>query len=666
MPNDATTPGLFERLKQRRIVQWSIAYVAAAWVLLQVVELLAGIFAWPDIWLRQLTVVLVFGFAAAIVFAWYHGEKGHQRASKAELVILAAIVGAAIYAVSAWDFATEEEIAASVAANQFEGKSSRRVTANAYYEDGPSWSPDSASFVFVSERSGNRDLWIQPREGSPTQLTFSEAEDVQPAWSPDGRTILFVSSRGHANALDRSVFFGYTIGGGIWGIPAFGGEARQLIDNGFNPSWSPDGERFAFDSSRGGARRIWVADSSGGNPTQLSSDEADLASHVRAAWSPNGDWIVYERQSDTQAASASLHVIAVDGSTEFALTDGGHRDMAPAWSDEDSIVFASDRGGALNLWQIDLDPAKGRTRGAPVQVTLGAGEDFDPAIAADGTLAYVTLRRLANLWQVDVNPGTLQFGEEPERLMEASWNDYAPALSSDNLRTVFTSDRNGQADIWISDGKSEPTRLTSLDGQDLQAVWSPDDSKIAFFSDARGNNDIYILSMNGGAPVPVTPRDSNDINPYWSSDAQRIGFTSDRSGRSEIWAMDADGNNSMQLSKIGTLGHTARWSPDDEWLLFTSIAEGDRDVWAVRNDGSETRRITTAPTQDAHGLWSADGRSVLYLSDHQKVFATEFGSGEHRLLFDLGETIDYVHLSSDGTLFQFTREKVEGDIWQIE
>ena len=666
MPDEPATPGLFRRLKERRIVQWSIAYVAAAWVLLQVAELLFGIFSWPDIWLRRLTVALVFGFAAAVILAWYHGEKGQQRASRVELVLLAAVAAAAVFVFSTRDFATEDEISASVAKNLFEGRASRRITANTYYEDSPSWSPDSGSFVFVSERSGNRDLWLQPRGGTPTQLTVDEAEDAQPAWSPDGHTILFVSSRGHADALDRSDFFGYTIGGGIWSIPAFGGDARQVVVDGFNPSWSPDGSRFAFDSSRGGSRRIWIADAGGDNLVQVSLDEADLASHIRPAWSRDGDWIAYERQSATQAASASLHVVAVDGSSEFTLTDDRHRDMAPAWADENSIVFASDRGGALNLWQVDVDLERGQARGAPVQVTLGAGEDFHPAIAADGTLAYATLRRLENLWQVDVDPETLEFGDEPERLMEASWNDFAPALSSDGSRTVFTSDRGGQVDIWMTDGQSEPTRLTSLEGQDLQPVWSPDDSKLAFFSDARGNNDIYILPLNGAAPVPVSPADSNDINPYWSSDSSRIGFTSDRSGQSEVWVMNADGGETQQLTSIGTLGHTARWSPDDEWLLFTSIAEGDRDVWAVRHDGSELRRVTTAPTQDAHGLWSADGRSVLYLSDHQKVFATEFGSEGNRLLFDLDETIDHIHLSRDGTVFQFTREKVEGDIWQIE
>ena len=172
--------------------------------------------------------------------------------------------------------------------------------------------------------------------------------------------------------------------------------------------------------------------------------------------------------------------------------------------------------------------------------------------------------------------------------------------------------------------------------------------------------------MDGSAAIATTPPESNDINPYWSPDGFRIGFTSDRSGQSEVWTMNIDGSDAIQLTDIGTLGHTARWSPDGKWLLFTSLASGNRDIWAVNSSGQDLRQLTTSPSQDAHGLWSPDGQSVLYLSDHQRVMIRDFAEDTHKLVFELGETIDYVHLSSDGSLFQFTRQKVEGDVWLIE
>src|SRR6185436_132294 len=49
-------PGFLERLKQRKLVQWAVAYLAGAWVLLQVFGLIGQQFDWPQALLRGITV----------------------------------------------------------------------------------------------------------------------------------------------------------------------------------------------------------------------------------------------------------------------------------------------------------------------------------------------------------------------------------------------------------------------------------------------------------------------------------------------------------------------------------------------------------------------------------------------------------------------------------
>ena len=88
-----------ERLKERKLVQWALAYLAGAWLLLQVADTLGDNFAWPRVIFQSLTVLLAVGFLAALVLAWYHGEKGQQRVSGPELLMLSAllvIAGAAV------------------------------------------------------------------------------------------------------------------------------------------------------------------------------------------------------------------------------------------------------------------------------------------------------------------------------------------------------------------------------------------------------------------------------------------------------------------------------------------------------------------------------------------------------------------------------------------
>ncbi len=79
------------RLKNRKVVQWGIGYLAAAWVAVQVLGFLAGIFDWPLWIVRAATVALAFGAVAAVIVAWFHGERGHQRVTPLELTLLALV-----------------------------------------------------------------------------------------------------------------------------------------------------------------------------------------------------------------------------------------------------------------------------------------------------------------------------------------------------------------------------------------------------------------------------------------------------------------------------------------------------------------------------------------------------------------------------------------------
>jgi len=97
--NSGGTVGEFlERLRQRKLVQWALAYVAAAFALLQGVDIVAQRFGWPESAERTLIIALAIGFFVALVLAWYHGERGVQRVSGTELLILALLltIGGAI------------------------------------------------------------------------------------------------------------------------------------------------------------------------------------------------------------------------------------------------------------------------------------------------------------------------------------------------------------------------------------------------------------------------------------------------------------------------------------------------------------------------------------------------------------------------------------------
>ena len=80
-------------LKERKIVQWSVAYLAGAWVVMQLVDVLGDRWGISDSVARFIDLALILGFFITLVLAWYHGEQGRQRVSGVELLIIAALCG---------------------------------------------------------------------------------------------------------------------------------------------------------------------------------------------------------------------------------------------------------------------------------------------------------------------------------------------------------------------------------------------------------------------------------------------------------------------------------------------------------------------------------------------------------------------------------------------
>lgn len=80
------------RVKERKVVQWSIAYLALALSLAHGAELVGHAFHWPEIVPRAITALLVLGIPVAVTVAWYHGDRGAKRVSGAELAIIALLL----------------------------------------------------------------------------------------------------------------------------------------------------------------------------------------------------------------------------------------------------------------------------------------------------------------------------------------------------------------------------------------------------------------------------------------------------------------------------------------------------------------------------------------------------------------------------------------------
>src|SRR6185312_16101667 len=78
----------FARLKEHKLVQWTLGYIAVSFALLPELDIVAERFGWSQTMVRCLIIALGTGFFVMLVIAWYHGERGagdaRSRAGRSE------------------------------------------------------------------------------------------------------------------------------------------------------------------------------------------------------------------------------------------------------------------------------------------------------------------------------------------------------------------------------------------------------------------------------------------------------------------------------------------------------------------------------------------------------------------------------------------------------
>ncbi len=295
----------------------------------------------------------------------------------------------------------------------------RRLTsppAGIFGDTTPAFSPDSHYLAFVRQ-SGDMltsELYLEAVNGGELkQLTFDNRRIIGFDWTADGKDLILSSNRtgsfnlwrisasggelhpmsvGLENALDPSISrqgdrLAYTqilADKNIYKIelrntkshPAvlLKGIASSRVDR--NPKLFADGKRLVFESNRTGSYEIWVADSDGSNPQQLTSFGSSIA--INPCASPDGQQVAFVCRLHGQA---DLYAISLDGSPPRRLSDGTFNCVAPNWSKDGKwIYFGSDRDGAWQVWKC---PAAG---GEPIRVTTSGG--YEAMESPDGHFLY--------------------------------------------------------------------------------------------------------------------------------------------------------------------------------------------------------------------------------------------------------------------------------------
>ena len=187
-----------ERLRQRKVVQWALAYAAASFALIQVVDIVAQRFGWPPEAVRFLIIGLAIGFFVTLVLAWYHGERGSQRITGTELSILALLL--AIGGAVTWRLAptTAENPQSTSVASPPQSPAERKSIAVLPFE---SLSKDEDNAYFAS---GMQDMILTKLAGIGDLKVISRTSTEKYKSRPDNLKVI-AHELGVATVLEGSV-----------------------------------------------------------------------------------------------------------------------------------------------------------------------------------------------------------------------------------------------------------------------------------------------------------------------------------------------------------------------------------------------------------------------------------------------------------------------------
>jgi len=550
------------------------------------------------------------------------------------------------------------------------------LTTDPSYEGEPTFSPDGETIAYVSNRTGNFEVFLKQVSGGPDiNLTNNPADDVQPAFSSDGKQIAFVSSRSGSSDLTYGGYDLPLMGGDVWVMPALGGGARRIAERGNFPSWSPDNSAILYTSGpEFGGQKIYRVAAQGGEPSEVVTKFKPGAGLPRfllyPGYSSDGRWIVFEVDSGGVIGPRDIYVVRAEGGEAEHIAIGQH----PVWSvDSNAVIYSNGEPGRnYSLWQVPFSTEHGRAPGPPQPLTLSRGRDTHATVSRDGRqLAFTAL-------EISFNAETLAFDAEdgrvlgpPQPVTSGSGVTFFQSFSPDGRSVVYESRQGTSSHLWQVNRGSTPVQLTADPASaDSFPRWSPDSRTIAFqrrlAKDPLGDTSIWLMAADGGNPRPLIEKAGFYI---WMPDGRALIYYSRADNRPYLF--DLATKSARRLSNVPEFGGVATISPDGQWLIYPSIKTGNVDLRALPIVGGEARAVVETLRQDYHPFVSPSGRWLYFQLDHKNIYRVP-GPAQHWRKVEPEKVTNFPEsglfledplLARNGRWVLYSRGRITGDIW---
>lgn len=313
-----------------------------------------------------------------------------------------------------------------------------------------------------------------------------------------------------------------------------------------------------FTTDRDANYEIYVMNSDGSNPTNLTNDPG-LDYNPR--WSPDRSKILFSSDRD---GDYEIYVMNADGTNLVKLTDNTAAEKNADWSpDGTQIVFDSNADGGYDIYVMDADGSNVQNK---TNNTVG---NTNPRWSPDGTKIafYSGLSSGVGIWTM--HPDGSQLEE-----LAISTSNTTLSWSPDGSKIAYVDHDGSDDEIWVMDSDgSNKVQLTSNSIFDGSIAWSADGGRILYTSGAYGSNniafEIYQMSPNGSDIAQLTNNLALDSDPDWAN-IKHIGSAVAGNTASRTMQIKNTGDQTLTVSNISSNDGQFSASPTS-----FSVAVGD-------------------------------------------------------------------------------------------
>lgn len=507
-------------IKRRKVFRVAVAYAIVGWLIAQVAALTFPILLLPDWILRAFVICVILGFPVALILAWAYeatpdgvrrdtgvrenaGEPARAATKRQWSIrstfgnVIALLIGVLIGSVFG-------RLTLELPETSGVSRTPIQLTANPVDDAiaSAAISPDGRYLAYVD----NRGLLLRLiRSGETHKLALPDeyqTGNMEIDWFPDGAHLLVNAVVGNAASLSK--------------LAIVGGEPRQLQDDAWRATISPDGMQIAYLIGRP-AREIHIMGPEGGARRKLLEIEDNAIWEL--AWSPDSRWLVYGVGLQKGQRIEAIDVSA--GTTKTVMTDSrlfqNWRGSLPFyWAPDERLIYAlrdlPPNEDASNLWQIRLDVRSAEVSGEPSQITRLTGYNFtDISMTSDGArLAFVLEQNQQDVYVGELLNNDTQLGSV-RRLTLDEREDFPGGWTADSTEVLFYSERGVSRSLFrqhfdepdavvVSTIPDEYRKPFEVEGS---AEMSSDGTWILYWQAFDEGKQLMRVPTDGGAPEAV-------------------------------------------------------------------------------------------------------------------------------------------------------------------